>query len=337
MTMKIAVVGAGSWGTAVAALAAANGPSLLWARRHDVAATINTEHENPRYVQGFRLPESLVASSNLASVVDQADALAVGVPSHGLREVLASVASLVHPTTPILSLSKGIEKGTLMRMTEVIGDVLPQHKRERIGVMSGPNLAKEILAGQPAATVVAMTDESAAQDLQSALMSPRFRVYTNTDVIGCEVAGACKNVMAIASGIATGLGFGDNTRAMLVTRALAELTRLGVELGGSPFTFGGLAGVGDLITTCYSSQSRNYTVGLGLGSGQPLDEVVAEMNMVAEGVKSTEGILSLAARASIEMPIAAEVGRILYEAADPLERMQALMTRDPKNEGHGIV
>lgn len=335
--MKIAVIGSGSWGTAVASLAAANGETLLWSRRPDVAASINSDHENVRYLPGFRLPDSLSASSDLASVVDEADALAIGVPSHGLRDVLESVASLVDPTKPIVSLSKGIEQGTLMRMTEVIGDVLPQHQRHRIGVLSGPNLAKEIMAGQPAATVIAMADETAALSLQAALMSPRFRVYTNPDVIGCEVAGACKNVMAIASGIATGLGFGDNTRAMLVTRALAELTRLGVELGGSPFTFGGLAGVGDLIATCYSTQSRNYTVGFGLGSGKALEAIQAEMNMVAEGVKSTEGILKLAARSNIEMPIATEVGHILYDGGDPLERMQALMTRDPKHEGHGIV
>ena len=334
--MRIAVIGSGSWGTAVASLAAANGQVLLWSRRPDVAASINSDHENLRYLPGFRLPDSIIASSDLAKVVDQADALAIGVPSHGLREVLGSVSNLVHPEVPIVSLSKGIEQGTLMRMTEVIGDVLPQHERSRIGVLSGPNLAKEIMAGQPAATVIAMTDETAAISLQTALMSPLFRVYTNPDVVGCEVAGACKNVMAIASGIATGLGLGDNTRAMLVTRALAELTRLGVELGGNPITFSGLAGVGDLIATCYSSQSRNYTVGFGLGSGKTLDAIVAEMNMIAEGVKSTEAILELAARASVEMPIASQVGHILYDGGDPLERMQALMTRDPKNEGNGI-
>ena len=335
--MKVAVIGAGSWGTAVAALASANGPTMLWARRPDVAEAINTTHENPRYVEGFELPKTLMATADLRSAVEWADALAVGVPSHGMREALSPVANSIGHSTPIVSLSKGIEQETLMRMTEVIGDVFPQHDRRRIGVLSGPNLAKEILAGQPAATVVAMADPESAAALQAAFMSPTFRVYTNNDVVGCEVAGAAKNVMAIASGIASGLGFGDNTRAMLVTRALAEITRLGVALGGSPFTFGGLAGIGDLIATCYSSQSRNYTVGHGLGTGSSLDEVIASMNMVAEGVKSTRGILELAEQAGIEMPIAEQVGEILYNGATPQERMVALMTRDAKNEGHGIV
>lgn len=335
--MKIAVIGSGSWGTAVAALAAANGPAMLWSRREDVANAINVNHENPRYVQGFKLPTTLRASADLEQVIDWADALAVGVPSHGLRDALSPVADEIVATTPIVSLSKGIEENTLMRMTEVISNVLPDHDPRRIGVLSGPNLAKEILAGQPAATVVAMADAESAAAIQSGLMSPTFRVYTNNDVVGCEVAGAAKNVMAIASGIATGLGLGDNTRAMLVTRALAEITRLGVALGGSPFTFGGLAGIGDLIATCYSSQSRNYTVGYGLGTGSSLEDVIAEMNMVAEGVKSTKGILELAHQAGIEMPIAEQVGAILYNGADPEERMRTLMTRDPKDEGHGIV
>ena len=335
--MKLVVIGAGSWGTAVSALAAHNAPVTLWSRRPEVAEAINARHENPSYLQGFPLPSEVHATADLTAAVTGAEAIVMGVPSHGFRSVLAAAAPAVSPQASIISLTKGIEQGTLMRMTEVISDVLPDHDRGRIGVLGGPNLAREIMAGQPAATVIAMRDENAARELQTQFLSPRFRVYTNTDVIGCEVAGACKNVMAIASGMASGLGFGDNTRAMLVTRALAELTRLGIALGGSPFTFGGLAGIGDLVATCYSEQSRNHTVGRGLGEGRSLDDVVAEMNMVAEGVKSTEGVLRLAEQNRVEMPIAIEVGRVLYEGANPRASLLALMTREAKPEGHGIV
>lgn len=335
--MKVAVIGAGSWGTAVACLAARHGPVTLWARSSELADAINTTHENPAYLAGFSLPPELFSTSDLIEAVTNADAVILGVPSHGFRAVLAAAVPAISGEASIVSLSKGIEQGTLMRMTQIVTDLMPNHPTDRIGVMSGPNLAREIMAGQPAATVIAMRDEVAAQALQNWLMSPGFRVYTNPDVIGCEVAGACKNVMAIASGMVSGLGFGDNTRAMLVTRALAELTRLGIALGGSPFTFGGLAGIGDLVATCYSEQSRNHTVGRGLGEGNSLEEVVAEMNMVAEGIKSTEGVLLLAERHRVEMPIASEVGRVLYEGADPRGSMLALMTREAKSEGHGII
>jgi glycerol-3-phosphate dehydrogenase (NAD(P)+) len=223
-----------------------------------------------------------------------------------------------------------------MRMTQVAADVLPDHDSERIGVLSGPNLAKEVLVGQPAATVVAMTDTGVAAELQDVFMTPTFRVYTNTDVVGCESAGALKNVMAIAAGMADGLGFGDNTLATLITRALAELTRLGVAMGGQPLTFAGLAGTGDLIATCVSEQSRNHRVGFGLGEGRQLDDIIAEMNMVAEGVKSTRGILALAQQYGVEMPIAEQVGRVLYEGADPGDAVARLMTRAAKSELHGI-
>lgn len=334
--MRVTVLGAGSWGTAVAALAAANGETILWARRPEVAAAIAENHRNPAYMQTFDLPPSLVASSDLSASTATADVLVVGIPSHGFRDILQRAAADIAPDATILSLTKGIEKDTLMRMTEVVADVLPDHDRARIGVLSGPNLAAEILAGQPAATVIALSDSLAAESLQERFMSPTFRVYTNPDVVGCEIAGACKNVMAIASGMVSGLGFGDNTRAALITRALAELARLGIAVGGNPLTFGGLAGVGDLVATCYSTQSRNYTVGRGLGEGKKLDAIVAEMNMVAEGVKSTAGVLALAERTEVEMPIAVEVGRVLYEGADPMASMTALMGRSAKSEGHGI-
>lgn len=334
---NLAVIGAGSWGTAVASLAAQACDTTLWARRAEVAEAISRDHRNPDYLTDFVIPARVSATESIEDAVSGADAVVVGVPSHGFRSVLEQAASLIASDVPVVSLTKGIEADTLMRMTEVVADVLVGHDPRRIGVLSGPNLAKEIMAGQPAATVVAMGDHEAARALQKAFMTPTFRVYTNPDVIGCEIAGACKNVMAIASGMVSGLQFGDNTRAALVTRSLAELARLGIAVGGHPLTFGGLAGVGDLVATCYSSQSRNYTVGYGLGAGRPLDEIITEMSMVAEGVKSTKGVLALAAKHSIEMPIAAEVGRVLYEGADPADSMMALMGRAATSEGHGLL
>lgn len=334
--MQVAVIGAGSWGTAVADLVAIKQPVLLWARRKDLVAAINDTQENPDYLPGHKLRDGVTASGDLGSVLESAEAIVMGVPSHGFRSVLESIADRIDSEVPILSLAKGVERDTLMRMTEVAADVLPDHRKDRIGVLTGPNLAKEIVAGQPAATVVAMQDGDSAAAFQRVFMSPRFRVYTNDDVIGSESAGALKNVMAIAAGMAHGLGFGDNTMATLITRALAELTRLGIAMGGRPLTFAGLAGMGDLIATCMSSQSRNHTVGFGLGQGKKLDEIIAEMNQVAEGVKSTPGILALGDRYGIEMPIATQVARVLYDGAKPAEAVSNLMSREAKSETHGI-
>jgi glycerol-3-phosphate dehydrogenase (NAD(P)+) len=334
--MRIAVIGAGSWGTAVADIVAGKQPVFLWARRSGLADAINTTHTNPDYLPDHQLSGRVHATSDLVECVASADAIVMGVPSHGFRSVLELARDHIAPDTPIVSLAKGVEQETLMRMTEVTADVLPDHRRDRIGVLTGPNLAREIVAGQPAATVIAMADPDSAQSLQQVFMSPRFRVYTNDDVIGSESAGALKNVMAIAAGMAHGLGFGDNTMATLITRALAELTRLGIAMGGRPLTFAGLAGMGDLIATCMSSKSRNHTVGYGLGQGKRLDEIIAEMNQVAEGVKSTPGILALADRHHIEMPIATQVARVLYEGASPAEAVSNLMGREAKPEMHGI-
>ncbi|MCP3999149.1 MAG: NAD(P)-dependent glycerol-3-phosphate dehydrogenase [bacterium] len=334
--MRIAVIGAGSWGTAVADIVARKQPVTLWARRPELAEAINTTRVNPDYLPDHTLSERVTSTADLEKALAAADALVMGVPSHGFRSVLEQCSDQISPNTPILSLAKGVEKDSLMRMTEVTADVLPSHRRDRIGVLTGPNLAKEIVAGQPAATVIAMEDEEAAKGLQQVFINRSFRVYTNDDVIGSEAAGALKNVMAIAAGMAHGLGFGDNTMATLITRALAELTRIGIAMGGRPLTFAGLAGTGDLIATCMSSQSRNHTVGYGLGKGKKLDEIIAEMNQVAEGVKSTPGILALADRHEIEMPIAVQVARVLYEGASPAEAVANLMGREAKPEMHGI-
>ena len=230
---------------------------------------------------------------------------------------------------------KGVEQGTNLRMTEVVAQVLDGHEVDRIGVLTGPNLAREVAAGQPTASVVAVPDAVVAEELQRVFFAPTLRVYTNPDVVGCEMAGALKNVLAIGAGIADGLGYGDNTKAALITRGLAELARLGGALGGQPLTFAGLAGMGDLIATCASPQSRNRHVGVELGRGRALDDVVSEMNMVAEGVKTTAAVLELATAHDVEMPLASYVGRVLYEGAHPADLVPELMLRKAKPELHG--
>ena len=335
MATKVAVIGAGSWGTAVAAIAAVRTPTTLWARRPELAKQINDEHRNGDYLAEFPLPERLQSTSDLAEALDGADVVVMGVPSHGFRGILTDCAEsgcLAHGV-PVVSLTKGVEQGSLRRMTQVIEELAPDSPR---GVLTGPNLAKEIMAGQPAASVVAMTDEAVAEELQQVFTTDVFRVYTNPDVIGCELAGALKNVMAIASGMADGMGFGDNTRAALITRGLAELTRLGCALGGEPLTFSGLAGMGDLVATCISRQSRNRHVGEELGKGRTIDEIISEMNMVAEGVKTSRAVVELAQRHNVEMPIAEQVVAVLYEGKKAVDVIPALMQREAKPELHGI-
>lgn len=330
--MRIAVIGAGSWGTTVAALSARAHPTVLWARRPDLATAINSTAENVDYLPGHRLPYGLRATSVLEDCLEGVDAVVMGVPSHGFRAVISDVSTLIDATVPIVSLTKGIEQATTSRMTEVIADVAPDHDHSRVGVLTGPNLAAEVISGQPAAAVVAMPDTETAARLQSVFMDPTFRVYTNTDVVGCELAGALKNVMAIAAGMAKGLGFGQNTLAALITRALAEITRLGTELGGRHETFAGLAGMGDLIATCESDASRNNRVGMGLAIGKKTDEIIAEMNMVAEGVKSVGPILALAQGQRVEMPIAQQVDQVINHGAHPREAVLSLMTREARHE-----
>ena len=329
---RIAVIGAGSWGTTAAALAAGSTLTVLWSRRGEVTDGVNREHRNPVYLPDVALPDGLVATSDLREAVEGAGAVVMAVPSHGFRGVFSEAATRIDREIPIVSLTKGIEQETLATMTQVVADVAPGHHQGRIGVMTGPNLASEIAAGQPTAAVVAFRDQDAAVSLQQVFMGPTFRVYTHDDVPGCELGGALKNVMAIAAGMSDGLGFGDNTRAALITRALAELTRLGIALGGRPSTFAGLAGMGDLIATCISSDSRNHRVGFGMARGMTLEAIVAEMAMVAEGIKTTRAVLDLADRHGIEMPIASHVGMVLYEGMDPREAVLRLMTRGAKAE-----
>jgi len=270
--------------------------------------------------------------SDLPRAVDGADLVVLGVPSHGFRAVFSALAGSIPAGTPVVSLTKGIEQGTTKRMTEIMREEAPQLGADRLGVLTGPNLAHEIARGFPAASVVAMADESAAEAIQDAFMSPSFRVYRNPDVAGCELAGALKNVMAIAAGMAKGLGVGHNTLATLITRALSELTRLGVALGGRAETFAGLAGMGDLIATCQSDDSRNNRVGMALAAGKRLDEIVGEMKMVAEGVKTVRPVLDLAATHGVDMPIATQVGEVVHGGTHPREAVLALMTREARAE-----
>jgi glycerol-3-phosphate dehydrogenase (NAD(P)+) len=322
--IRMAVVGAGSWGTTVASLAAENTPTVLWARRPDVAATINAEHRNPAYLGDRELSLALRASASLEETVEGADVVVMAVPSQGFREVLVSAAPHIRPWVPVVSLSKGLEQGTLLRMSEVANEVLPGHP---VAVLTGPNLAGEIAAGQPAASVVAIDDAVIATALQGIFARPTFRVYTNTDVVGCELAGVVKNVIAIASGIATGMGFGDNTRATLVTRGLAEMTRLAMKLGGSLESLAGLAGMGDLIATCSSTSSRNTTVGLRLGRGENLDDIIASTTQVAEGVRSSRAVLDLARKNGVDMPITEQVVAVCHEGKSAADGLLSLMTR----------
>jgi glycerol-3-phosphate dehydrogenase (NAD(P)+) len=328
--MKIAVLGAGSWGTTVASLASWNrNDTLLWARNETTVNEINSTHTNSQYLKGFTLPRRLAATTDLHEAVSTADVVVVGVPSNSFRDVLTTAAPAVRPWIPIVSLTKGFEKGSMLRMTEVIKEVMPGHPA---AALTGPNLAKEIMAGLAAGAVIATEDQAVARALQDVFHRDVFRMYTNHDVIGCEVGGALKNVIAIATGMAEGLSVGDNTRAAVMSRGLAELTRLGVAMGGHASTFAGLAGLGDLIATCSSPQSRNRYVGEQLGKGRKLDEILAEMHMVAEGVKTAEIVLYLAERHGVRMPICEQIHRVVTGASTAIEAYAGLMQQRPGHE-----
>ncbi len=329
MVIHVGVAGGGSWGTTVASLAAHNVPTLLWARNQESVDDINNNHQNSRYLPELWLHPDLKATNDLGEMVSQSDVLVMGVPSQAMRETCREVAEHLRPWVPVLSLSKGLEQGTMQRMTEVIAEELPDHP---VGVLTGPNLAKEVLNGYAAAAVVAMADLSLAERIQQLFVTPTFRVYTNDDVIGAELGGALKNVVALASGMADGVGTGDNTRAAVITRGLAELTRLGVAMGGRPETFAGLAGMGDLIATCISRQSRNRFVGERLGQGQSLDAIIEEMDQVAEGVKSIPVVLELAKQYGVEIPITEEVARVVIDGGTAAQAYKGLLRRPPTTE-----
>ncbi|MQS14151.1 NAD(P)-dependent glycerol-3-phosphate dehydrogenase [Streptomyces kaniharaensis] len=329
---RCAVMGAGSWGTAFAmVLADAGSQVTLWARRQELVDAVNTTHENPDYLPGVRLPESVRATTDPAEALAGADFAVLVVPSQTLRDNLAAWAPLIEPQTVLVSLMKGIELGTAKRMSEVIDEVTKVGP-ERVAVVSGPNLAREIANRQPAASVVACVDEAVAKRLQAACHTPYFRPYTNTDVVGCELGGAVKNVIGLAVGMAAGMGLGDNTKATLITRGLAETTRLGEVLGADPHTFAGLAGMGDLVATCSSPLSRNNTFGMNLGRGMSLAETIAATRQTAEGVKSCESVLDLARRNGVDMPIVEAVVDVVHNGRPTQEALQTLMSRSAKAE-----
>jgi glycerol-3-phosphate dehydrogenase (NAD(P)+) len=321
----------------VASLLADRVETSLWAREPEVVEAITVGHENPVFLPKVQLSELLTCSSSLDVVLAGSDAVVMAVPSRFFRSVLEEAAVGVPSDAPFLSLTKGIEGVSLLRMTEVARQVLSDHRFDLIGVLSGPNIAREIAGGQPAATVVAFPELDIAKWFQDLLMTDRFRVYTHTDTIGCELGGAIKNVIALAAGMAVGLGYGANSQAALMTRGLAELTRLGVALGAAPLTLLGLAGVGDLFATCTGAGSRNRTVGVELGTGRALTDILAGMRMVAEGVETARPALDLATRNGIEAPIVHEVVAVLEGARTPQEAVEMLMRRAAKTELYGIT
>ncbi|MDV2478141.1 NAD(P)H-dependent glycerol-3-phosphate dehydrogenase [Rhodococcus zopfii] len=327
--VRVVVLGSGSWGTTVAGLAAQNTPTLVWSRSSDTAAEINKEHRNSRYLGDRELPADLRATDDLIEAAHEADVLVVGVPSHAVRGTLDRIADEVRAWVPVVSLAKGLEPGTRLRPTEVISQCLPGHP---VGLLAGPNIASEIADGLAAASVVAMQDESVASALQPLFASKVFRVYRNTDVLGCELGGVLKNIVAIAAGMAEGLGVGDNTRAMVLSRGLAEMIRLGVAMGAQPRTFSGLTGMGDLIATCMSPASRNRRVGEAIARGLSVEEAVAELGQVAEGVKTAPTVMELAREYGVEMPIAAEVEAVVAGRRTPTEAYRGLRRRAPGDE-----
>lgn len=334
--VRIAVIGAGSWGTTLAALCTTNADTRLWALEPEVVADVNGHHVNDMYLPRIRLPEALRATGELRTALEWADAVIVAVPSQHLRTVMKEAGPLVPAEALVVSVVKGIEAGSWKRMTEVLGEVLATHDPETIGVLAGPNLAREVAEGQPSATCVAFPVEDHAARIQHVLMGDTLRVYTSDDVIGCEIGGAAKNVIAIAAGVADGLGYGMNAKAALITRGLAELTRLGVAMGGNPLTFLGLAGAGDLVVTCSSPQSRNHTVGEQLGRGRKLADIEREMHMVAEGVRTAPGVIALAKRAGVDMPICGSVAALLAGDITPTDVTSQLMHRRPTRERAGL-
>ena len=328
--MRCAVVGAGAWGTALADLLSRNGHEVrLWAYEPDVVESVNKKHENVRFLGGHSLTPQLRATGDIESAVEEAELVTLATPSHVMRSILRSAAKSLASSAPIVVASKGIEKGTLCLMTEVAEQEIAA---ATVVALSGPSFAKEVVSGQPTAVVVASENDSAAEIAQRAFSSPYFRTYTHTDVIGVELGGALKNVMAVATGIAEGLGLGFNARAALVTRGLAEMTRLGLALGAEQSTFAGLAGLGDLVLTCTGSLSRNRAVGVEVGKGRTLEDVLRGKETVAEGVVTAQSARELAAREGVEMPIVDTVNRVLFEGQPARSAIAALMSRELRAE-----
>ena len=330
---RVTVVGAGAWGTTLACLLTARAETTLWAREPEVVASIERARVNEQFLSGFPLPTSLRVTSDLADAIAGAELVVFAVPAQHLRPLVESI-EVAAPL--VLNVAKGLEEGTCMRMSEVLADALSRRDISTIGVLSGPNLAREIIGGQPAATCVAFPDPAGAEWVQELLMTPTLRVYTSEDVVGCEIGGALKNVIAIAAGVADGLGYGTNTKAALITRGLAELARFGTAAGGQPLTFLGLSGNGDLVATCSSPQSRNYRLGQELAQGRSAQEVLSTQSAVVEGAATAPVAIELAARLNVEVPIARSVVALLRGERSAPELVSQLMGREGKAEFAGL-
>ncbi|MBI5546643.1 MAG: NAD(P)-dependent glycerol-3-phosphate dehydrogenase [Deltaproteobacteria bacterium] len=331
--MRVAVIGAGAFGTSLSGCLASNGHAVrLWAREPEIVPAVNERHQNPLYLAGIPLPAEVIATDDQAEAVHGAEMVVLAAPSHATRDVAASLKSLLPPNIPIVTVAKGIENETLLTMTEVLEDVFPVERHPYLAVLSGPSFAKEVALRLPTAVTVASLWERLAREVQKAFSTDRFRVYTSTDVVGVQLGGALKNVVAIAAGCADGLGFGLNARAALITRGLAEITRAAVRRGANPMTLAGLSGLGDLVLTCTGELSRNRQLGLALGQGVKLSEALKDKRTVAEGVKTATSAVHLADKIGIELPIAREVYRILFEDKPARQAVVDLMTRELKPE-----
>ncbi len=345
---RVGVLGAGSWGTALAVLLANKGiKTVLWARNQELARQIRKSRENKSYLPGIELPAALEITSDISKAVTDKEVILFVVPSHGLREVAKQVSMALDdlsqspnhqitksPNLPyaLVSASKGIENRTLLTMTEIMEEVLPSRLSGRLAALSGPSFAQEVASSIPTAVTIAASEHKLCTGLQDLFTTETFRVYTSLDLMGVQLGGALKNVIAIASGISDGMGFGTNTRAALITRGLAEMSRLGMRLGANPLTFAGLAGLGDLVLTCTGDLSRNRQVGLKLGQGLSIKTILKEMSMVAEGIKTTNSVYAMAEKYKVEMPITNQVYRVLYQGLDPKDAVNELLTRPPRQE-----
>ena len=331
--MRIAVLGAGSWGTTLAIILANNSHQVsLWSYRENYTEIIRTTRENPSFLPGVKIPETISATSNLHGAVGDSEMLVAAVPSQYLRNVMSQLGAMSLEHRIVVNVAKGIENGTLMTMSEMLQDVLPGLRANNIATLSGPSHAEEVSQKIPTTVVAASADMQTSKAVQAAFMTPYFRVYASTDVRGVELGGSLKNVIAIAAGVIDGANLGDNTKAALMTRGIAEITRLGVRLGAQERTFSGLSGIGDLMVTCMSRHSRNRHVGVEIGKGRKLDDILSEMVMVAEGVETTRSAKALAKKVGVEVPIVNEVYKMLFEGKNPHDACYDLMTRDPKGE-----
>ncbi|MBE2251587.1 MAG: NAD(P)-dependent glycerol-3-phosphate dehydrogenase [Myxococcus sp.] len=330
---KATVFGAGSFGTAIASVLTANFDEVvLWGRDAATIAAINERHENPGYLPGLPLSPKIRGSTDLRHAAEGAELVAVATPSQATRDLMSKVAAWVPSHVPVVSVAKGIENETLLTMTEVLEQCLPESYHPSIAVLSGPSFAKEMVLGMPTVVTIASRWEKTAQKAQALFSSERFRAYTSTDVVGVQVGGSLKNVIAIAAGVSDGLGLGHNTRAAIITRGLAEISRIAMRMGANPLTLSGLAGMGDLVLTCTGELSRNRKVGIELGKGRSLDDILKEMKQVAEGVKTARSAKDLSAKLGVELPICSQVYQIAYEGKSAKAAVLELMARSPKSE-----